>query len=251
MIVFPMAGLSQRFFREGFTAPKYMLPLAGHVSFDFSISSFMDFVGRETFLFICRDVYDTPAFVRERLTRLGVESFKVIVLEAETAGQAETVLKGVDAAGVGDAEPLTIFNIDTFRLDPPDYRATASAGCLEVFRGAGDNWSFVEPAGAGHRVARTTEKDPISDLCSSGLYHFASAKVFRTAYYDELKSRTTTQKELYIAPIYNHMIKGGLEVTYREVPRENIIFCGVPSEYRALVADASSIAPLVARLDRR
>jgi len=250
MIVFPMAGLSQRFFNEGFTQPKYMLPLAGYRAFDFTIASFIEFSDQENFLFICRDVYDTPRFVQQRLARLGVKSFEIIVLESETSGQAETVLKGIEIAGVPDAESLTIFNIDTYRVNVPDYRGSSSSGCLEVFEGSGENWSFVKPSGKNMGVERTTEKDPISNLCSSGLYYFSQAVIFKRAYFDEIQNRTSSQSELYIAPMYNQLIRAGYEVTYLQVPSEEIIFCGVPSEYRALLADSSSIMPLVERLNR-
>jgi CTP:molybdopterin cytidylyltransferase MocA len=248
MIVFPMAGLSQRFARAGYTVPKYMLPLEQNVVFDFTVAGFLRFALEEPLLFICRDVHETPDFIRSRLAALGVQNFEVIVLSRETAGQAETVLMGIDAAKVLDSEPLTIFNIDTFRIDLPDYRRGTGAGCLEVFRGDGANWSFVEPVGSTNEVARTTEKEPISDLCSTGLYHFASASLFRSAYESELASRSTTQKELYIAPIYNHLIREGLKVTYRKVPRQDIVFCGVPDEYKALIDDPRPLEPLVSLL---
>lgn len=244
MIVLPMAGLSQRFFREGYDKPKFMLDVAGRFALDLTIGSFADFIGSETFLFVCRDVFGTPDFVRARATALGIRSHECVVLAAETAGQAETVALGIEAAGVAASEPLTIFNIDTFRIAMPDYRQAGGVGCLEVFRGTGDNWSFVEPEGTSDRVVRTTEKDPISDLCCTGLYHFATAETFRSAYRSELQDRTTRQVEHYIAPIYNHLIRAGLPVTYREVPREDVVFCGVPDEYRQLQRDPAPIAPL-------
>ena len=40
MIVIPMAGLSSRFTKAGYTKPKYMLPLAGKSVFAHSIESF-------------------------------------------------------------------------------------------------------------------------------------------------------------------------------------------------------------------
>jgi hypothetical protein len=47
-------------------------------------------------------------------------------------------------------------------------------GYLEVFRGEGDNWSFVRPiAEESTQIDLTTENTPISDLCCTGLYHFA------------------------------------------------------------------------------
>ncbi|MEZ9563317.1 capsular biosynthesis protein, partial [Vibrio splendidus] len=37
--------------------------------------------------------------------------------------------------------------------------------------------------------------------------------------------------ELYIAPLYNELIANNREVHYHLINREDVIFCGVPSEY--------------------
>ena len=40
MIVFPMAGLSSRFYKEGYTKPKFELSLGGVTVFERSVLSF-------------------------------------------------------------------------------------------------------------------------------------------------------------------------------------------------------------------
>ena len=130
---------------------------------------------------------------------------------------------------------MTIFNIDTFRIGlslPP----ANGDGCLEVFTGCGDNWSFVEE-GADGKVVRVTEKVPISELCCTGLYHFARADDFLWALARERLVRSGAQRELYVAPLYNHLIGKGADIRARHVSREDIVFCGVPAEYEAIVGD--------------
>jgi hypothetical protein len=232
MIVIPMAGLSARFTRAGYDLPKYQLPLWGRPVFDCAVGSFAAYFASEPFLFIVRDVADTAAFVRARTNALGIATATVHVLAAPTAGQAETVALGIET--LAPATRLTIFNIDTFRpgfRHPP--RPPGSAGYLEVFRGAGANWSYVRPGPeGGGRVAETAEKRAISDLCCTGLYEFASAALFRTAYAQTQEAAG----ELYIAPMYNALIATGEAVHYHEIPPAAAIFCGVPAEYEALRA---------------
>ena len=43
-------------------------------------------------------------------------------------------------------------------------------------------------------------------------------------------------KELYIAPIYNLLIQDGLDIRYTLIARNEVIFCGVPSEYVEFLA---------------
>lgn len=234
MIVIPMAGLSRRFSDAGYTLPKYMLPLHGKSVFAHSINSFAALFHNTSFLFIARRIADTEAFLRRECSSLGLTNSRFAMLDRETGGQAETVELGLNALAVVEDEPITIFNIDTFRAGftfPEDGWFPTSDGYLEVFRGSGTNWSYVGPVIGAQEplVATTTEKRPISDLCCDGLYHFARAGDFRHALEKERSS--SSLPELYVAPLYNHLISAGQRIHYNLVPAEKITFCGIPAEY--------------------
>jgi len=237
MIVIPMAGLSRRFTEAGYDRPKYMLDLPGGTVFDHAVGSFRALFASEPFLFIGRDVAGTRAFVERSCAALGVGQARMVMLDAPTAGQAETVELGLLQAGVADGTPITIFNIDTFRPGfdfPPAAWWGHSDGYLEVFRGTGANWSYVRPApGEEALVAETAEKRVISDLCCTGLYHFARAEGFRAALARERQARSAA--ELYVAPLYNHLVAAGQRIHYRVIAPADIVFCGVPAEYAALL----------------
>lgn len=245
MIVLPMAGLSSRFFRAGYGVPKYMLDLHGAPVFDHALGSFAGLFGQERFLVICRDIADTPAFVRARAAALGLapDRLDLVVLERETAGQAETLARGLRAAGVVGATPITIFNIDTFRpgfAHPDRFDIAAVDGYLEVFTAPGEHWSFVRPLPGTDRVLEVAEKRRISDLCSDGLYHFRSAAAFLELFAEvETRDPTTLQGgEFYVAPLYNAAIARGADIRHVLIPADRIRFCGTPEEYTALLARA-------------
>ncbi len=237
-----MAGMSRRFTEAGYALPKYMLPLRQTTVFAHAVGSFSGLFADTPFLFIARHVAGTEAFLRDECGRLGIADARIVMLEQPTAGQADTVELGLREAGIDEGQPLTIFNIDTFRSrfafpDADWFRA--SDGYLEVFRGSGANWSYVGPADdAGEPlVARTTEKRPISDLCCDGLYHFARAGDFLSAL--DRERAGPSLPELYVAPLYNHLIADGRHIHYDVVAEEMITFCGVPAEYEAVrAADA-------------
>ncbi|WP_418641871.1 glycosyltransferase family 2 protein [Vibrio chaetopteri] len=239
MIVIPMAGMSSRFFKAGYDKPKYMLMAHGKTLFDHAVESFSLYFKSEHFLFIVRDVYDTPAFVEQQANTLGISNFDIVILNDETRGQAETVTLGLEKWKASQQsskdQTLTIFNIDTFRpnFKFPDLN-TLGDGYLEVFRGTGDNWSFAKPiSDDSTEVVQTAEKNPISDLCCTGLYHFHSLEQYLEAYYHYLtKPQEQWEKgELYVAPLYNELIQASRKIHYHLIPREEVIFCGVPSEY--------------------
>lgn len=240
MIVIPMAGLSSRFFKAGYDKPKYMLTANGKSLFDYAVESFFYYFKLEHFIFIVRDAYDTPSFVKERAKSLGIKSYTIVVLHEETRGQAETVALGLEewknsVENISVETTLTIFNIDTFR---PGYRhpefINCSSGYLEVFIGSGSNWSFVKPySNTSTLVKETAEKEPISNLCCTGLYYFPSISSYLDAYYKylEMPKEKWAKGELYIAPLYNTLISTGVEVQYNIISSDEVIFCGVPDEY--------------------
>ena len=228
-----MAGLSSRFFKAGYPQPKYMLEAHGKTLFEHSVESFKEYFKIQSFLFIVRNVFNTPDFVKKTAEAIGIVDFDIVILDQETRGQAETVSLALNK--ISYQGPITIFNIDTFRPDftYPELDKLGD-GYLEVFQGEGDNWSFVKPLNEkSHKVIQTTEKNPISDLCCTGLYHFSSVNDYLDAYNDYLsKPESEWEKaELYVAPLYNYLINEGKDIHYNLIKRSDVIFCGVPEEY--------------------
>lgn len=237
-----MAGMSSRFFKAGYTQPKYKLEAHEKTLFEHSVSSFKAYFESSSFLFIVKDTFDTPAFVRQQAELMGIKSFHISILNDDTRGQAETVALGLeqlDRSGVGYNGAITVFNIDTFRpgfLFPEV--CEEGDGYLEVFKGSGSNWSFVKPASEDSTlVSQTTEKKPISDLCSTGLYHFNRKQDYLDAYYEYLsRPECEWEKgEIYVAPLYNYLVSSGREIHYHLINRGEVIFCGTPEEYNELL----------------
>lgn len=245
MICLPMAGLSSRFFKAGYTVPKYMLDMNGQTVFTHALRSFENQFGKERFVIICRGDYDTPAFVRAECDRAGLpaDHLDLVVLDHETSGQAETVEKGLIGAQADLAQSLTIFNIDTFRPGfayPDAFDMAHIDGYLEVFEGEGDHWSFAKPdpdTEVPYKVAQVAEKVRISNLCSTGLYYFRTVGMFRKLYADIADTDVTTLQggERYVAPLYNAAIMDGMDIRYALIPAKDVLFCGTPDEYRALL----------------
>lgn len=255
MIVFPMAGRSARFRKAGYGADKFMLEAHGRTLFAFAVGGFAERIGRESILFVHRGGADTRAFIDRECARLGFASddYAAVALETPTRGQAETVALGLEVAGADADAPLTIFNIDSFRpgfRHPPVANERGVDGYLEIFRGEGDQWSFVRLAADG-TAAEVAEKRRISDLCSTGLYHFRRAGDFLDAFHRERvkDADALSGGELYVAPLYNLLIADGKAIGHHEIPREDVIFCGVPAEYEAFVAAPCPFFPPDFRVD--
>lgn len=232
MIVIPMLGRSTRFMNAGYSIPKYQLPLGGESVFSKSIKSFERYFQEVPFVFIVRKDHNAINFVSQEVTKMGLKDYRVIEFSLETRGQAESVEIGTrDYAG--DIS-IWIFNIDTIRLnfEMPDENILGD-GFLEVFEGDGEGWSFVE-SGEENSVIRTTEKVRVSNLCSNGLYYFKELGQFRRAFDCFTSHKSAVNSEIYVAPLYNELIKEGLNIKYRSVPTKDILHCGIPSDYELL-----------------
>ncbi|WP_396186342.1 glycosyltransferase family 2 protein [Flavobacterium sp.] len=233
-IIIPMAGLSKRFTDSGFTLPKYMLYAREKSLFNLAVSSFKTYFKTEKFLFIARDVFCTKEFIQKECELLGISFFDIVILKEPTKGQAETVYLGIALSKITDSDPILIFNIDTFR---PNYSFPIQLknwdGYLEVFEGDGANWSYAKTAHKNStKVIQTAEKEEISNFCSTGIYYFKKKEWFMEAF-DAANIDISKIKlnELYVAPLYNYLIAKGQEIHIEIIKREEVIFCGVPTEY--------------------
>ncbi|MDQ8951779.1 capsular biosynthesis protein [Acinetobacter rudis] len=221
-----MAGLSSRFFNAGYTLPKYMLALDHQTVFEWSVSSFKQYFETDLFIFVVSDKFDTDVFVKTRAEKLGIKNFQIVKLNHDTKGQAHTVFLGLENAL---EDELFIFNIDSKLnnfVKMTNY--LECDGYLEVFKGEGVHWSFVEE-GINYTVKKTTEKNRISDLCSDGLYYFKSSELFKEIVANKLLEYSN--EELYIAPLYNDYISRNKHIKFNLVDISDIDFCGTPQEY--------------------
>jgi NDP-sugar pyrophosphorylase family protein len=239
MIVIPMAGMSRRFREAGYDQPKFMLNLHGRTLFAHSVGSFAAYFATEPFLFIAREEPGVATFLAQELQALGVAAARTIMLERPTLGQADTVRLGLLQAGIAGNTAITIFNIDTFRPGfcyPEASWMTNADGYLEVMPGSDPGFSYVLPAAEGEgRVDATAEKTVISNLASTGLYHFRRAGDFLDIM-DRDERAASAHGELYVAPLYNALIARGQDVRYHAVGADDVIFCGTPSQYHDLLA---------------
>ena len=238
-IIIPMAGLSSRFSQAGYVLPKYMLYVKNRSLFNIAVSSFSKYFESCKFVFVARNVFDTRTFIVRECELMGVKDYEIVILPAPTQGQAETVLEGIKRAPIAADEPLLIFNIDTFR---PGYTFPEQIakwdGYLEVFEGSGKNWSYARTESeASTLVVETAEKKEISKFCSTGLYYFGTTALFEKAYELNQLNPLNGKMELYVAPLYNHLIKLSHRIHIHVIRRDEVIFSGVPEEYEQLLKE--------------
>lgn len=213
-----MAGRGRRFAEAGASLPKYMIEAGGRTLFEHSVFSLPLRLPSKLFFIALREHerdFRLGAFIKEKLGRgapAGVP-WELVLLDAPTRGQAETVLKIEEL--VPPESALAIYNIDTCfssptlaaRLADPAARLDGVIGAFKL-AGADPKWSFArtDPGGA---VLETAEKVQISDNALTGLYHFSRAADFFETARAAVRGGETTRGEFYVAPLYNRLIAGG------------------------------------------
>ena len=215
-----------------------MLELHNKSVFEHSLESFKKYFRTHYFIFVARNINNTFKFIQKSLIKLGIENTEIVLLNKLTSGQASTAFQGIQHSVRRKhllGSKLTIFNIDTFRPNFvfPSCIMSNADGYLEVFIGEGVNWSFAKIDKTDKtKVVETAEKEPISNLCSTGLYHFKTAELFVKGY--SSNSFRQEKGEDYIAPLYNTLIQQGQIIRIHLIEKKDVIFCGTPEEYLKL-----------------
>lgn len=229
-IVITMGGMGSRFFKAGYTLPKYMIEVKNKTLFEWSMISLRNFkTDSNKFIFIVKKEDAAVEFITDKCKGLGIYKPNIIEIDALTDGQATTAILAKEYWNTDEA--LIIFNIDTHinpnALSPEDIQGD---GWIPTFNGEGDSWSFVKinEFGDGTEVR---EKQRISDYATIGLYAFSSALLYEKLYIQYYSNQNNIEKgEKYIAPIYNQMIKNGGRVRIKQLHKEDVQVIGTPEE---------------------
>lgn len=226
MIAVTLAGESNRFFSKGYTTVKYKLPFKGKSIIENILESFPK---EEKLLVILNEKFNDTDYFNKLLTQLNFKFFKLVEIST-SLGQLDSLVQGLEACKefYSMKDPLLVYNGDTIRKSP--FVHYNCDGYIECFIELGNHWSFVDKLGS---VSFVTEKTRISGFCSTGLYGFKHIQDL--LYYSKLVEKI--KGEVYIAPIYNLMIRDGKKVFSSLSDRSLFTLCGTPEEYETAIND--------------
>lgn len=235
-IVMPMAGEGSRFLKEGWTTPKPLIELNGQPLFKHAISSVTDKDIQMKYSFIVRqehiDKYQIDKGIRSFLP--GANLFSVV---KTTRGAVETCLIAENA--IADDDAVIVMDCDLeFRskkfmeiikqiLNKPIEEATG--GALVSFESNEPRYSYAALGEDGF-VARTAEKEVISNHALCGAYFFASGRRFKQIAHLLLAEPAFTKPEYYVSLLFNYLLKDGEKVWL--APMEEYYSYGTPEELK-------------------
>ena len=235
-IVMPMAGEGSRFLKEGWTTPKPLIELNGQPLFKHAISSVTDKDIQMKYSFIVRqehiDKYQIDKGIRSFLPEANL--FSVV---KTTRGAVETGLIAENA--IADDDAVIVMDCDLeFRskkfmeiikqiLNKPIEEATG--GALVSFESNEPRYSYAALGEDGF-VARTAEKEVISNHALCGAYFFASGRRFKQIAHLLLAEPAFTKPEYYVSLLFNYLLKDGEKVWL--APMEEYYSYGTPEELK-------------------
>lgn len=228
-ILIPMAGLGSRFAKAGYTDLKPLIKVKEELMIEWAIKSF-DFLPElpsYRLIFVVLEEHDREHSLATRLKDLFGVRAEVLVIPALTSGQAATCLAAKKL--INNHNKLFIYNCDTYstaaiwnliQREDPD-------GIMTCFNSRDAKFSFADVDDTNH-VKRTTEKDPISNWASTGLYYFRRGQDFVDTAEKMLHLGEHQAGEFYVAPLYNHLIDNGKRIKMLEVAEHWIL--GTPED---------------------
>ena len=235
-IVMPMAGEGSRFLKEGWTTPKPLIELNGQPLFKHAISSVTDKDIQMKYSFIVRqehiDKYQIDKGIRSFLPEANL--FSVV---KTTRGAVETCLIAENA--IADDDAVIVMDCDLeFRskkfmeiikqiLNKPIEEATG--GALVSYESNEPRYSYAALGEDGF-VARTAEKEVISNHALCGAYFFASGRRFKQIAHLLLAEPAFTKPEYYVSLLFNYLLKDGEKVWL--APMEEYYSYGTPEELK-------------------
>ncbi len=231
-VVVTMGGLGSRFRKAGYKVPKYMIDAKGRTLFEWSMISldgYKNDVDRYIFIAMDDKDNDVKSFIDEKCAILGIDDYKIILLDYLTDGQATTAMLAEEYWDSDHA--LLIYNIDTYvEAGEMNSDQLHGDGFIPCFRADGDHWSFVRLDESG-KVAEIKEKTRISDHCTLGAYYFKTCGLYKQLYQEYYsKDRELVNGEKYVAPLYDYLLSKGGYIYITDVEPDKVHVLGTPEE---------------------
>lgn len=220
-----MAGHGKRAKQKFGTSVKYKIFYKGHSFLYWSLLGLKKYFSN-TFIFVGNTNTFDLTFLQVTCNSLGLKDYKFVISDAWTDGQAKTVL--LARQFISKEESVLISNIDTYAKLTVELPSKKFVGVVFVTSVVGDRWSFVEE-NSDRTLIRIKEKDPISNIGSTGHYYFNRFQDFIEILGDFNNQIIKENSEAYIAPIYNYLLKRG-QVEVVHIEKNDVVFL---DEYEA------------------
>jgi capsule biosynthesis phosphatase len=266
-VLFPMAGLGERFEKEAYSKPKPLVNVLGKPIIFWLLEN-LKLLPHDHVYFVYRHELERWRLEDHLRSHLqGRCHVHVHHLSRPTRGAAETVALGIEACSVPRNLPLLLLDCDTFytpeAADVISLFRENPSNVTFVFEDQGTRpiYSYVNFKGSPEIVAclspvpidAIAEKRRISRWANTGAYGFASASELlincRAALED---AALQVNGEFYTSSVIQRMLKLGAPFYSIKIPNHSFVCLGTPLQLRMFCSQGYRIEPqrIVFDLDR-
>lgn len=206
-LIIPMAGRGQRFESEGYIFPKPLIEVNRKLMVEYVLENFEN-IDNLNYVFIVLKEHNDQFQIAKVLKRL-VPDCNVIIIPDVTEGAAQTVLTADEL--VADDEDVIVCNCDQWlEWDSVDFISKAQKSpyhWIVTFNSVHPKFSYVKYD--GEKVTEVKEKDPISDIATTGIYYWKKWVDFKWAANTMIERNRRTNGEFYVCPVYQELVERG------------------------------------------
>jgi HAD superfamily hydrolase (TIGR01509 family) len=214
-VLIPMAGLGSRFAQQGYTFPKPLIDVNGKPMIQVVVEN-LNIDANYIFL-VQKEHYEK--YNLKHLLNLISPNCTIIQVDGLTEGAACTALLAKEF--IDNGNPLLIANSDQYiewNSNEVMYSFSNSKidGGMLVFESTHPKWSFAKLNSDGY-IEMVAEKDPISNIASTGIYYYTKGSDFVTYAEKMIGKNIRVNNEFYICPVFNEFIEDNKFLTVKYV----------------------------------
>jgi dTDP-glucose pyrophosphorylase len=230
-VVIPMAGAGSRFAQAGYSFPKPLINVRGKPMIQVVIEN-LNIEAQYTF--IVQKEHKMKYGIHEMLSLI-VPNCNVIDISEITEGAACTVLMAKDI--INKDVPLFMANSDQFvewnsKDVMTNFVESNADGGMVIFDSIHPKNSFVKLNSEGY-ATEVAEKKVISNMATNGLYFWNKGSDFVKYAEQMIHAKRKTNKEYYVAPVYQEAINDGKKFVVQRIDHHWPI--GIPEDLNYFV----------------
>lgn len=230
-LLFPLAGIGQRFLAEGYVQTKPLIHAGKKTIIEWSLDS----VKHDPNLNIIFTVRKDQCIINglDSYLKQIVPNCKIFKLDRPSNGSLETV--ALTARALSIKGPLFIHTSDIVLPEPVDLMKIFKDDNIEAatytFKANNPSYSYCKCKDDNPEfIDSMIEKEIVSQVANVGIYCFKSTELFMK-YADQIfTSKKKMNGEYYISSIYDNLIKDGNKVKALDLKEVNVI--GTPKELK-------------------
>ncbi len=233
-IVYPMAGLGDRFLKAGFSVPKPLINIHGKTMIELAVRS-LDAPQECKHVFVVRK-YENDSYndlLRDTLENL-VPNIEIISIDYVTDGAATTV--SLAAPHLDMSAPLIVSDCDRIFTKSWDFAEWSDFiasekldFCPITYTTDTPKNSYVLTNYSGY-IVEVAEKKVISNQSTNGVHYWRTAQSFFESYDSMCKDKSFKSPEKFITPTLQYLINKGAKGKPYHLADGVHLAVGVPSD---------------------